>query len=106
MNTQMVEKLAKLEELIRQHAEEISQLFRIESKQNGQYLQYEEKRMNLELRMTSIHDKLDSIIETVKKTNGTVKLHTKVLLVVGTAIGVLLLTNGSELVSFLSKIII
>lgn len=38
-------------------------------------------------------------------TNGTVKFHTKVLLVVGTALFVLLATNGSELIGFLKILI-
>lgn len=39
------------------------------------------------------------------KTNGTVRWHTRVLLVVGAVIATLLVTNGSELISIFKLII-
>lgn len=38
-------------------------------------------------------------------TNGKVNRHTKILLVVGTTVGVLLATSGSELLDFILKVI-
>lgn len=48
---------------------------------------------------------MDMLDRKITYTNGTVRIHTKVLLVVGTAIVVLLATNGSELISFLKILI-
>lgn len=52
-----------------------------------------------------IKEALDTVLKEQKKTNGNIKRHDKIFLVVGTAVGVLLLTNGSELIGFLLKII-
>jgi hypothetical protein len=101
----MKERLVKLEELVRQHSEEISQLFRIESKQNGEYMKDQLEHQKFTDGMKSVHEKLDILIKQTTKTNGTVRLHTKILLVFGTAVGVLLVTNGSSLVKFLELII-
>lgn len=48
---------------------------------------------------------LEKIDMQVAYTNGQVRFHTKVLLVVGTAIAVLLITNGSELAKIFELII-
>ena len=55
--------------------------------------------------MDAIHEKLDTIIQKIDHTNGTVRLHTKILYIVSSVGITLLITNGSELVNFLLKII-
>lgn len=100
-----VERLAKIEEIVKQHATEISKLFEISSKLNGAYYKDHEEQINIKNQMEAIHEKLDTIIEKVDHTNGTVRLHTKILYVVSSVGITLLITNGSDLVNFLLKII-
>ena len=52
-----------------------------------------------------IRSDISEIKEQTKKTNGVVTMHTKVLLVFGTALTVLLITNGSELIKVFKLII-
>lgn len=99
------EQLAKLEEMVKQHATEISKLFEISSKLNGAYYKDHEEQLTLKNQMDAIHEKLDTIIQKVDHTNGTVRLHTKILYIVSSVGITLLITNGSELVNFLLKII-
>ena len=45
------EKVIKLEELVRQNNEQIAQLFRIESKQNGEYIKMQEEWQSIKLQI-------------------------------------------------------
>jgi uncharacterized protein YaaQ len=63
-------------------------------------------------KLSRIEEKLDEhgethrrILEQVLFTNGKVKSITKWLIIVGTATGTILVTNGSEFVNFILKII-
>lgn len=99
------ERLAKIEEMVKQHATEISKLFEINSKLNEAYYKDHEEQINIKNQMDAIHEKLDTIIQKIDHTNGTVRLHTKILYIVSSVGITLLITNGSELVNFLLKII-
>lgn len=52
-----------------------------------------------------VREALARIEAQTTKTNGRVTRQERIMLVVGTVVGVLLITNGSELVSFLRGII-
>jgi len=99
------ERLARIEQSVEQHGAEISKLFEIASKLNGAYYKVHEEQLTLKNQMEAIHEKLDTIIQKVDHTNGTVRLHTKILYIVSSVGITLLITNGSELVNFLLKII-
>ncbi len=45
------EKVIKLEELVRQNNEQIAQLYRIESKQNGEYIKMQEEWQSIKLQI-------------------------------------------------------
>jgi len=112
----MKEEVAVMKEITKQNSVEITKLFEITSKLNGAYYKDHEEQINIKNQMESIHEKLDTIIfaqEEFKKqvttkldyTNGTVRLHTKVLYIVGAVAGTLLVANGSPFVSFLTTLI-
>lgn len=48
---------------------------------------------------------MDLLAEKVTYTNGKVKLHTKILLIVGCVVGTMLVMSGSELVNFIKILI-
>ena len=101
----MKEEVATLKEITKQNSLEITKLFEITSKLNGAYYKDHEEQINLKNQMDAIHEKLDTIIEKVNYTNGTVRLHTKILYVVGAVAGTLLITNGSPFIQFLTTLI-
>jgi predicted transcriptional regulator len=101
----MKEELATLKEITKQNSCEITKLFEISSKLNGAYYKDHEEQLTIKNEMESIHEKLDTIIEKVEYTNGTVRLHTKILYIVGAVAGTLLITNGSPFVQFLTTLV-
>lgn len=101
----MKEDIATMKEVCKQNAQEITKLFEISSKLNGAYYKDHEEHLTIKNQMDSIHEKLDTIISKVEYTNGTVRLHTKILYIVGAVAGKLLITNGSPFVSFLTTLI-
>jgi len=101
----MKEELAVLKEITKQNSVEITKLFEITSKLNGEYMKDVLIHNNLQNNMEQLHEKLDTIIEKLNYTNGTVRLHTKILFVVGAVAGTLLIVNGSPFVSFLTTLI-
>ena len=101
----MKEEIAVLKEITKQNSTEITKLFEISSKLNGAYYKDHDEHLNIKNQMESIHEKLDTIIQKVDHTNGTVRLHTKVLYIVGAVAGTLLVSNGSPFVSFLTTLI-
>jgi hypothetical protein len=56
--------------------------------------------------MKSLGEKIDAVDNKVSFTNGKVRRHEKILLIVGTALFVLLLVNGSEFASFIKALLL
>jgi hypothetical protein len=73
----------------------------INAKLDGQDLQRDSMHETIIL----IDKKIDGVIAQVKFTNGKVKLHEKILLVVGAIVFTLLIVNGSPFVAFLNQLI-
>lgn len=112
----MKEELATLKEITKQNSVEITKLFEISSKLSGAYYKDHEEHLTMKNQMDSIHEKLDTIIKTqidykieidsrIENTSSTVRLHTKILYIVGAVAGTLLITNGSPFVQFLTTLV-